>query len=710
LTTLVEMNRDGDVAVILVDNPPVNALSHGVRSGIYENLQAARDDPSIKAIVIGCKGRTFIAGADITEFGKPPQSPGLHEVLSLLDEIHKPTVAAIHGTALGGGLEVALACHFRVATESAKLGLPEVKLGILPGAGGTQRLPRLIGAEEALKMIVSGDPIGAAKAKDLGLIDELSRGADAVSPAKVAEGRVVIQDVVADACALVRKVVAESRALIRVRDRSEKLVYDEKAFNEAAGNLTKRARGLEAPMACVESVRNALTLPFDEGMKRERELFMKLVTGDQSKSQRHIFFAEREALKVPDMPATTKARDVSKAAVIGAGTMGGGIAMCFANVGIPVTIIETEQAALDRGLGVIEKNYRATAARGGMTPEQAEKRFGLIKGAIGLEAAADADMVIEAVFEDMALKKKIFAELDRIAKPGAVLATNTSTLDVDEIARATSRPGDVVGMHFFSPANVMKLLETVRGKATSHEALKTAVETGRRIGKVGVISGVCFGFIGNRMLGRRSTQAERIILEGALPHEVDQAIAEFGFPMGPFAMGDLAGIDVGWRVRQGTGAKAEISDALYEMGRYGQKTGKGYYIYEEGSRVPRPDPEIDALIVATSKRLGIERRPISKDEIVERMIYPMINEGARILEEGIAMRPGDIDVTWVYGYGWPVYRGGPMHYADTAGLQHIADRLRFYASQTGDKTLEPAPLLTKLASEGKGFGSLSAKG
>jgi 3-hydroxyacyl-CoA dehydrogenase len=691
LTTLVEMNRDGDVAVILVDNPPVNALSHAVRSGLHDNLQAARDDAGIKAVVIGCKGRTFIAGADITEFGKPPQSPGLHDVITLLDEIHKPTVAAIHGTALGGGLELALGCHFRVAAESARLGLPEVKLGILPGAGGTQRLPRLIGPQEALKMIVTGDPIAAPKAKELGLIDELSSG-----------------DVIADAIALAMKAVAEGRALIRVRDRAEKLALDETAFDEAAAGLTKRARGLEAPMACVASVRNALTMPFDEGVARERELFMQLLSGDQSKAQRHVFFAEREALKIPDMPAGTRARDVSKAAVIGAGTMGGGIAMCFANVGIPVTLIETEQAALDRGLAVIEKNYRATAARGGMTPDQAEKRFGLIKGALGLEAAADADMVIEAVFEDMGLKTQIFGELDRIAKPGAVLATNTSTLDVDEIARATSRPGDVVGMHFFSPANVMKLLEIVRGKQTSHEALKTVIDTGRRIGKVGVVSGVCFGFIGNRMLGRRSTEAERLILGGALPQDVDQAVAEFGFPMGPFAMADLAGVDVGWRVRQGTGAKAEISDALYEMGRYGQKTGKGYYIYEEGSRVPRPDPEIEALIVAASKRLGIERRPVSKDEIVERMIYPMINEGARILEEGIAMRPGDIDVTWVYGYGWPVYRGGPMYYADHVGLKHIADRLGVYARQTGDKTLEPAPLLARLASEGKGFGSLSA--
>ncbi len=693
MTTLVELNRDGEVAVILVDNPPVNALSHGVRSGLFEHLSAARDDAGVKAVVIACKGRTFIAGADITEFGKPFQQPGLHEVIALMDEMPKPVVAAIHGTALGGGLEVALGCHFRVAAESARLGLPEVKLGLLPGAGGTQRLPRLVGAEEALKMVVTGDPIAAPKAMQLGLVDELSKG-----------------DIVADGVTFARKVLAEGRPLKRVRDRDDKLAFDEKAFNEAAGALTKRSRGLEAPMACVQTVRNAFTMPFDEGLAAERDLFMKLMTGDQSKAQRHIFFAEREALKVPDMPGSTKARDVGKAAVIGAGTMGGGIAMCFANVGVPVTLIETNEDALKRGLAVIENNYRTTAARGGMTAEQAEKRVGLIKGAIGLEAAADADMVIEAVFEDMALKKQIFSTLDRIAKPGAVLATNTSTLDVDEIARATNRPADVVGMHFFSPANVMKLLETVRGKATSHEALKTAVETGRRIGKTGVISGVCFGFIGNRMLGRRSTEAERIILEGALPQEVDQAIVEFGFPMGAFAMADLAGVDVGWRVRQGTGAKAEISDALYELGRYGQKTGKGYFLYEEGSRVPRPDPEVDALVTAASNRLGIKRRPVSKDEIIERMVYPMINEGARILDEGIAMRPGDIDVTWVYGYGWPAWRGGPMFYADQVGLKHIADRLSFYASQVGDETLKPAPLLVRLASEGKGFGSLSAKG
>ncbi|MGB0085155.1 MAG: 3-hydroxyacyl-CoA dehydrogenase NAD-binding domain-containing protein [Rhodomicrobiaceae bacterium] len=692
MTALVELRRDGEVAIIVVDNPPVNALSHAVRAVLLDEIKAAGEDESVEAVVLACKGRTFIAGADITEFGKPPRHPGLHEIIAFLDDVPKPTIAAIHGTALGGGLELSLACHFRVAAEGAKLGLPEVKLGLLPGAGGTQRLPRLVGPIEALKMIVTGDPVPAPKAMEIGLVDALAEG-----------------DIVEDGVAFARRVIEDRRVLMRVRDRNDKLAVDEAAFSEAAANLTKRSRGLDAPLACVESIRNALVMPFDEGLARERELFLKLLAGDQSKAQRHIFFAEREALKIPDMPKETKARTVEKVAVIGAGTMGGGIAMCFANIGVPVTLIDTSEEALKRGLGVIENNYRISAARGGMTPDEAKHRFGHIKGATSHRAVADADMVIEAVFEDMALKKQIFTELDHVAKPGAVLATNTSTLDVDEIAAATGRPSDVLGMHFFSPANIMKLLEIVRAKETSHEALKTAIDTGRRIGKVCVISGVCFGFIGNRMLGRRSTEAERLILEGALPREVDQAIVEFGFPMGPFAMADLAGVDVSWRVRQATGEAAEISDALYEMGRYGQKTGKGFYLYEEGSRAPRPDPEVDALVVAASERLGIKRRTIPKEEIVERLTYPMINEGARILAEGIAMRPGDIDVVWVYGYGWPVWRGGPMHYADSVGLKSIAERLRHYASQLGDESLLPAPLLARLASEGLGFASLSAK-
>jgi 3-hydroxyacyl-CoA dehydrogenase len=685
----VDLARDGDIAVIAADNPPVNALRQEVRAGLAEAFRAAEADSGVRAIVLACRGRTFFAGADITEFGKPPVPPSLHEVIALVEGLSKPVVAAIHGTALGGGLELALGCHYRVAVPSAKLGLPEVKLGILPGAGGTQRLPRAVGPVKALRMIVSGEPIGAEEAHREGLVDAVSQG-----------------ELVADAVAFARR-IADARPLPRLRDRNDKLQgADRAAFDAAAAELTKRARGLKAPHACVEAVRLTLDTPVEQGLARERELFRELVAGDQSKAQRHVFFAEREAAKVPDMPKGTKERAVAKAAVIGAGTMGGGIAMSLANAGIPVTLIETADEALRRGLATIEKNYRATAARGGLTTEEVERRLGLIRGAIGLEAAADADLVIEAVFENMDLKKEIFGTLDRVAKPGAVLATNTSTLDVDEIAQATGRPGDVLGMHFFSPANVMRLLEVVRGKATSFDALQTAVAVGRRMGKVPAVVGVCDGFVGNRMLHRRTAEAERLLLEGALPHEVDAAIVEFGLPMGPYAMADLAGIDVGWRIRQHRGAKAPVSDALYEAGRYGQKTGAGYYRYEAGSRTPIPDPEVERLVTETSARLGIERRPIEKQEIVERMIYPMINEGARILEEGIALRPGDIDVVWVYGYGWPVWRGGPMHYADQVGLAQIRDRLAVYAARSGDPGLEPAPLLARLAAAGQGFASL----
>jgi 3-hydroxyacyl-CoA dehydrogenase len=691
MSALVDLARDGDIAVITVDSPPVNALKQEVRAGLVEAVRAAAADPTIRAVVLACHGRTFFAGADITEFGKPAMPPALHEVIALVEELPKPVIAAIHGTALGGGLELALGCHYRVAVPSAKLGLPEVKLGILPGAGGTQRLPRAVGPEKALRMIVSGEPIGAEEARAAGLVEAVVQG-----------------DLVTEAVAFARH-VAQAQPLPRLRDRSEKLQgADRTAFEATAANLTKRARGLKAPYACVEAVRLTLDVPFDQGLARERDLFLDLVAGDQSKAQRHVFFAEREAAKVPDMPKGMKERPVARAAVIGAGTMGGGIAMSLANAGIPVTLIETTDEALQRGLATIGKNYRATAARGGLSNEEVERRIGLIRGAIGLEGAADADLVIEAAFENMALKKEIFGALDRIAKPGAVLATNTSTLDVDEIAQATRRPGDVLGMHFFSPANVMRLLEVVRGKATAHDALQTAIAIGRRMGKVPAVVGVCDGFVGNRMLHRRTAEAERLLLEGALPQEVDAAVVEFGLPMGPYAMGDLAGLDVGWRIRQHRGTKAPVSDALCEAGRYGQKTGAGYYRYEAGSRTPVPDPEVQRLIEETSARLGVERRPIGKDEIIERMIYPMINEGARILEEGIALRPGDIDVVWIYGYGWPVWRGGPMYYADQVGLAHIRERLAFYAARSGDPGLEPAALLTRLAAAGQGFASLGA--
>ena len=687
----VDLRRDGTVAVVTVDNPPVNALKHEVRSGLAKALRQAREDASVQAVVIACAGRTFFAGADITEFGKPAQAPGLGEVIAQIETMLKPVVAALHGTALGGGFEVALACHFRVAVATARVGLPEVKLGLLPGAGGTQRLPRLVGPEKALRMIVTGDPIGAAEAAADGVVDEIVEG-----------------DLMAAATAFARRVVSEGRPLQKARDRDDKLAAtraDPKNFDETATALTRRLRGREAPAACVEAVRNAFTLPFDEGLRRESELFQKLVAGDQSKAQRHVFFAEREAARVPNMPASIEPRPIGRAAVVGAGTMGGGIAMCFANAGISVALIESGQDLLQKGRDRIAANYRATMARGGLSAEDVDRRMGLIRGVVGIDAAAEADVVIEAVFEEMELKKRVFADLDRIAKPGALLATNTSTLDVDEIARATTRPQDVVGTHFFSPANIMRLLEIVRGAASAPDAVVTALALARRLGKVPAVVGVCYGFVGNRMLARRSAEAERLLLEGALPQEVEAALVEFGLPMGPFAMMDLAGLDVGWLIRKSRGEHAAIEDGLCEAGHFGQKTGKGYFRYEPGSRAPIPDPEVERIIYDTSSRLGIARRKIEPEEIVERTVFPMINEGARILEEGIAARPGDIDVIWVYGYGWPVWRGGPMYYADRLGLAHVRDRLTYYVERSGDETLRPAPLLQRLAAEGRGFAS-----
>jgi 3-hydroxyacyl-CoA dehydrogenase len=681
----VDLRRDDGIAVVTVDNPPVNALKHEVRAGLAEALRQTRDDPAVKAVVIACAGRTFFAGADITEFGKPPQAPGLGEVITAIEALTKPMVAALHGTALGGGFELALACHFRVAVAGARVGLPEVKLGLLPGAGGTQRLPRLIGPEKALKMIVTGDPIEAREALADGIVDEIVEG-----------------DLTAGAIAYARRVVAEGRPLRRVRDREDKLVAE--GFADAAEALTRRLRGREAPAACVEAVRNAITMPFEEGLRREGELFRKLVAGDQSKAQRHIFFAEREAARVPGIPEGTKPRLITTGAIIGAGTMGGGIAMCFANAGIPVTIVETSHDLLQKGLDRVSANYRATVSRGGLAAGEMERRIALIKGVTELDAIGAADVVIEAVFEEMELKKRVFADLERVAKAGAILATNTSTLDVDEIARATSRSRDVLGTHFFSPANVMRLLEIVRGAETAPDALATAVALGRRLGKVPVTVGVCYGFVGNRMLARRSAEAERLLLEGALPQEVDAAVTGFGFPMGPFAMADMAGLDVGWRIRKGRGERNEIEDTLCEAGHFGQKTGKGYFRYNGGSRTPLPDPEVERIILDASSRAGVARRAITQEETVERMIFPMINEGARILEEGVATRPSDIDVIWVYGYGWPVWRGGPMYYADRLGLTHLRDRLTLYAERSGDETLLPATRISRLAAEGRGFG------
>lgn len=688
---VVKVTTRGGFALIEMNNPPVNALGIALRRGLRDAFARLAGESALKGVVLTGTGRFFSAGADISEFGKSRENPLLPELIAMIEELEKPVVAAINGQALGGGLELALGCHYRIAAPAARLGLPEVKLGLLPGAGGTQRLPRLIGVERALAMIVTGEPIDAAEAKALGLVEE------------------VAADVVEAAFRLLESVSTKGERPPRSRDREEKLQAaraDAGLIDRLAEPLLKRQRGLPAPRACVEAVRAAVTLPFAEGLKREVELFASLLNSPESKAQRYIFFAEREAAKLPDMPAEVRPRDINRAVIVGAGTMGGGIAMSFANFGIPVWLIDQDKDSLERGLNRIRENYQITVSRGSLSAGEMEKRLARIQGTTDWSVLGEGDVVIEAVFEELDLKERVFRLIDEKARPGALLATNTSTLDVNRIAAATNRPEDVLGMHFFSPANVMRLLEIVRGRRTSFEALATAIAIGRRIGKVPAVVGVCDGFVGNRMLHRRTAQAERLLLEGALPQDVDQAVVAFGFPMGPFAMGDLAGLDVGWRIRKARGTKAPISDALCEAGRFGQKTGAGYYRYEKGSRTPIPDPEVERIIIETSAKLGITRRTISAEEITERMIYPMINEGARILEERIAMRASDIDVIWVYGYGWPVWRGGPMYYADQVGLAAIAERLRHYAATLGDATLEPASLLSRLAAEGKGFASL----
>jgi len=619
----------------------------------------------------------------------PPAAPGLHEVLDMIESSSKPVIAAIHGTALGGGLEVTLACHYRVGVKDARFGLPEVKLGLLPGAGGTQRLPRVVGVEKALSMMVSGDPIRADEALKHGLIDEIVEG-----------------DLAAAGVAFAEKALNEKRPLKKIRDLDDKLAAvrgKPEMFSEFRKSVARQTRGFKAPENIIKAVEAAVSLPFDQGIKRERELFGELLTSPESQAQRYFFFAEREAAKIPDVPGDTPPRDVKKAAVIGAGTMGGGIAMNFANAGIPVTVVEVARDAPDRGLGVVRKNYEATAAKGRLTKDDVEKRMGLIQGTTDFNAVADADLIIEAVFEEMPIKKDVFARLDKVAKASAVLATNTSTLDVDEIAAATRRPESVVGMHFFSPANVMRLLEVVRGEKSAKPAIATAMAIGRRINKVPVLVGVCHGFVGNRMLHQRGKQSERLLLEGASPQQVDKVLTDFGLPMGPFAMSDLAGLDVGWRIRKGRGERAPVADRLCEMGRFGQKTGSGFFKYEGGDRTPKPDPEVDRIVAEVSREAGVQRRSISDDEIRERLLYPMVNEGAKILEEGKAIRASDIDVIWVYGYGWPVYRGGPMFWADQIGLKTIRDRLLAFEKQTGSDFWRPAPLLNKLADQGRGF-------
>ncbi len=685
----VTLRLEGRIAIVEINNPPVNALSHAVRSGLTEKVTEASASADVDAIIVACVGRTFAAGADITEFGKPPQEPSLPEVINTIEASEKPVIAALHGTAFGGGFEIALGCHFRVALASAQVGLPEVKLGLIPGAGGTQRLPRLIGPVAALEPVVTGNPMGASKAAKLGILDE-----------------VYDDNLIENALKFTQKVLTENRPILKNSERDDKLEAlrkDATELDAAASKLLRRSRGLHAPAACAESVKNTLTMSFAEGLKAEREFFIQLRDGEQSKAQRHLFFAERAALKIPDMPKETKARDIKRVAVLGAGTMGGGITMSIASAGIKVTMIDLDEKALARGLSTIEKNYQKTAQRGGLTEQQVETALSMIDGSTDFDKVSEADLVIEAVFENLDLKKKIFRDLDEKTKPGTILASNTSYLDIDVIAAETSRPGDVIGMHFFSPANVMKLLEIVRAKETKLDVLKTAIDIGKRSGKVPVTVGVCYGFVGNRMLRSRSLQVEKLLLEGASPSQIDRVSTEFGFAMGPCAVGDLAGLDIGFRARQDTGAKAPVADAICELGRFGQKTGKGYYLYEEGSRSPIPDPDIEALIKNVAKEHGVEQREISDEELHARLVYSLVNEGARVLEEGIAVRSSDIDLIWINGYGWPVGRGGPMFYADSVGAEEIVKQLNIYADATGDENLRPAPLLVKLASEGKKF-------
>ncbi len=699
MSNSVDFSKHGAIGVVTVNNPPVNALSQAVRQGIVEGLDKGLTDDEVKAVVVIAAGRTFMAGADITEFGKPLAPPDLNTVIERLEDSPKPVIAALHGTALGGGLEVALGCHFRCAVAAAKVGLPEVKLGILPGAGGTQRLPRLVGARAALEMIVSGDPIPAARAAALGIVDE-----------------VVGDDLLAGAIAFAEKVLAENRPIRRVRDIDDKVAADrgnDALFADFRKSIERRARGYFAPFKCIESVRNAVELPFEEGLRKERELFVECMASPQSGGLIHAFFAERQVNKIPDVPRETPLRPIGKAAVIGAGTMGGGIAMNFANAGIPVTILEMSREALDRGLGIIARNYENTVRKGRLSQAKMDQRMALLTGTLDYDDLGDADIVIEAVFEEMAIKREVFGRLDAVCKPEAILATNTSTLDVNEIAAATRRPESVIGLHFFSPANVMRLLEEVRGEKTAKDVIATCMALAKTIHKVGVLVGVCDGFVGNRMLAPYLREAGFLLEEGALPQQVDRVIYDFGMAMGPFAMADLAGNDVGWRIRKGQAATrpshlrySPIADRICEIGRFGQKTGAGWYRYEPGNRVPQPDPEVEKIIVETSKELGIERREIDDQEILERCLYPLINEGARILEEGIALRPGDIDIIWLNGYGFPPYRGGPMFHADQIGLKAVHEAICRYRDAHGADFWTPSPLLERLAREGKGFGDL----
>ena len=691
INSVTTLTRDGDIAIITLNSPPVNALSAKVREGLFEGFKAAGASDA-KAIVLICEGRTFIAGADITEFGGAMAGPSLFDVQDMMEGSPKPVVAAIHGTALGGGLEVALCAHYRVAVPSARLGLPEVALGLLPGAGGTQRLPRIVGVEKALEMVTSGQHVPAKQALSMGLVDEL------VEEGKLLEG----------ALGFARKAVAEAKPLVKVRENNTKLEAAKghpEIFADFRKANARKFRGFMAPENNIKAVEAAVnSASFDEGLKAERKLFTELMMGQQSAAQRYYFFAERQANKIPDVADDTPVRPIKSVGIIGAGTMGGGIAMNFANAGIPVIIVEQEQAPLDRGLGVIRKNYERTASRGGITNEQVEERVGLITGSLDMNDFKDVDLVIEAVFERMDVKKSIFEKLDAICKPGAILATNTSGLNIDEIASVTKRPEDVIGLHFFSPANVMKLLEIVRADHTSKDVIATSMKLAKQIGKVAVLVGVTPGFVGNRILGQRQREAQKLVMEGAMPWDIDRVLYDFGFPMGPFAMSDLAGLDIGWVKEKSKGET--IRDVLCEMDRRGQKTGAGYYDYDE-NRTAKPSPVTEKIINDFIVKSGANPRKISDEEILERCVYPMINEGAKILDEGKAIRPSDVDVVWVNGYGWPVYRGGPMHYGDQVGPDKVLAKMQEFQAKMGD-AFKPSALLEKLVAEGKKFSDIKA--
>src|SRR4051812_48566934 len=674
----ISTRKHGDILIVTSNTPPVNALGHAVREGLVAAIGEADADDGVKAVVIICQGQTFFAGADITEFGKPMQLPMLPTVVDIIENCTKPVVAAIHGTAFGGGLEVALASHYRVALPSAKLGVPEVKLGLLPGAGGTQRLPRVAGVAKALEMAATGNPIGAKEAFEIGLVDRLIEG-------DLEQHAVAYAEEVRD----VRPIPKSSER----QDKIDEARANPNIFAEFRKTNARKFKGFDAPEANVKAIEAAVAKPYAEGVLDERRLFMELMTGTQARAQQYFFFAERKAAKIDGLPEDTRPREIARVGVIGAGTMGGGISMNFLSAGVPVTIVEMAQDALDRGTGVMRKNYEASAAKGRITPDQVQAAMAALKPTLQLDDLADCDLIIEAVFENMDVKKEIFGKLDGIAKPGAILASNTSYLNVDEIAASTSRPQDVLGLHFFSPANVMKLLEVVRGAKTAPDVLVTAMQLAKRIKKVAVVAGVCHGFIGNRMLMPRQVEAMKLLLEGATPQQIDKVHVDFGMPMGPFQMSDLAGVDIGWH-RDPTRIE-NIRDALAAEGRWGQKKNAGFYDYDE-KRTPSPSPRVAEIIEDFRKKTGTPQHDITDQEIIERTLYPMVNEGAKILEEGMAQRASDVDVVWVYGYGWPVYRGGPMFWAGSEGLAKIVAGLDKHG-------FEVSPLLREKAEKGDRF-------